>query len=94
MEQIKHTKHLKQSKSQVKVSRSVVSNCHPMGYTVHGILRARILEWAAFPSPGDLLNPGIKPRSPALQMDSLPTELPGKPVHRKGAYLPVFSWEV
>ena len=91
MEQIKHTKHLKQSKSQVKVSRSVVSNCHPMGYTVHGILRARILEWAAFPSPGDLLNPGIKPRSPALQMDSLPTELPGKPVHRKGAYLPVFS---
>ena len=25
-----------------------------------------------FPSPGDLLNPGIKPRSPALQADSLP----------------------
>ena len=28
-----------------------------------------------FPSPGDLPNPGIKPRSPALQADSLPTEL-------------------
>ena len=27
-----------------------------------------------FPSPGDLLNPGIEPRSPALQADSLPTE--------------------
>ena len=27
-----------------------------------------------FPSPGDLLNPGIKPRSPALQVDSLPAE--------------------
>ena len=26
---------------------------------------------------GDLPNPGIKPRSPALQADSLPTELPG-----------------
>ena len=28
-----------------------------------------------FPSPGNLPNPGIKPRSPALQADSLPTEL-------------------
>ena len=32
-----------------------------------------------FPSPGDLTNPGIKPRSPALQADSLQTELQGKP---------------
>ena len=32
-----------------------------------------------FPSPGDLPNPGIKPRSSALQADSLPTELQGKP---------------
>ena len=31
-----------------------------------------------FPSPGDLPNPGIKPRSPALQADSLPSEPPGK----------------
>ena len=29
--------------------------------------------------PGDLPNPGIKPGSPALQADSLPAELPGKP---------------
>ena len=28
-----------------------------------------------FPSPGDLPDPGIKPRSPALQADSLPSEL-------------------
>ena len=28
-----------------------------------------------FPSPGDLPNPGVKPRSPALQADSLPNEL-------------------
>ena len=33
----------------------------------------------SFPSPGNLPNPGIKPRSPALQVDSLPTEAPGKP---------------
>ena len=31
-----------------------------------------------FPSPGDLLNPGIEPRSPALQADSLPVEPPGE----------------
>ena len=51
----------------------------PMDYTVHGILQARILEWVAFPSPGDLPNPEIKPRSPALQVDSLPAEPQGKP---------------
>ena len=31
------------------------------------------------PSQGDLPDPGIKPGSPALQVDSLPVELPGKP---------------
>ena len=33
----------------------------------------------SFPSPWYLLNPGIEPRSPALQADSLPPEPPGKP---------------
>ena len=33
-----------------------------------------------FPSPGDLPNPGIEPRSPALQADALTSEPPGKPV--------------
>ena len=32
-----------------------------------------------FPSPGDLPNTGMKPRSPALQVDSLPAEPQGKP---------------
>ena len=32
-----------------------------------------------FPSPGDLPNPGIDPRSPTLQVDSLPTEPQRKP---------------
>ena len=55
--------------------------CDPIGYTVHGILQARILEWVTqlFPSSRDLPNPGIKPRSPALQADSLPAKPPGKP---------------
>ena len=45
------------------------------GSSVYGILQARM-----FPPPGDLTNPGIKPTSPALQADSLPAELPGKPI--------------
>ena len=32
-----------------------------------------------FPSPGDLLDPGIEPGSPSLQADALPSEPPGKP---------------
>ena len=32
-----------------------------------------------FPSPGELPNPGIKPRSFTLQVDSLPSDPPGKP---------------
>ena len=60
-----------------------------------GILQARILEWVAMPSSrgssqprdrthallqGDLPNPGIEPRSPTLQVDSLPAGLPEKPI--------------
>ena len=33
-----------------------------------------------FPLTEDLSNPGIKPRSPALQVDSLPLEPQGKPL--------------
>ena len=50
-----------------------------MEYTVHGILQARILEWVAFPFSRGLPNPGIKPRSHALQVDSLPAKPQGKP---------------
>ena len=46
---------------------------------VYRILQARILEWVAFPFARYLPNPGIKSRSPTLQVDSLPSEPPGKP---------------
>ena len=52
--------------------------CSPPGSSFHGTLQARILEWVAVPSPGDLPDPGIEPRSPAFQADSLPSEPPGK----------------
>ena len=37
-------------------------------------------HWSGFPfpSPGDLPNPGTEPRSPTMQADSLPFELPGE----------------
>ena len=55
-------------------------DCNPPGSSVHGTLQARILEWVAMPPPGDLPDPGIKPGSPALQADALPTEPWGKPM--------------
>ena len=65
--------------SEVKVAQSCPTLRVLMDNTVHGILQARILEWVPFPSPGDPSNPGIKPRSLALQVDSLPDEPQGKP---------------
>ena len=56
----------------------------PHGYTVHGILQARILEWVAVPSPRDLANPGIEPWFPALQAYSLPAEPPREPTSSQG----------
>ena len=69
---------------EVKVTQSCLTLCDLMdrsstGSSVHGILQAGILEWVAIPSPGDLSDPWIKPGSPALQADSLPSEPSGKP---------------
>ena len=55
--------------------------CDPMGCSLPGpsvceIFQARILEWVAIPSSGDLPNPGIEA---GAQADSLPPEPPGKP---------------
>ena len=50
-------------------------DCSPQGSSVHEILQARILEWVA------IHDPRIKPMSPALQEDSLPSEPPEKPSH-------------
>ena len=38
-------------------------DCRPPGYSVHGILQSRILEWVAMQPPGDLPHPGIEPTS-------------------------------
>ena len=69
----------------VLVAQSCLAFCYPMdcslpGSSVHGgFSRQEYWSGLPFPPPGDLPNPGIKPGSPALQADSLPAELPGKP---------------
>ena len=61
--------------------QSCLTPCDPMDCIAHQApLSIRFLRqgyWSGlpFPSPGDLPNPGIEPGSPALQADSLPTEL-------------------
>ena len=58
--------------------------CNPMdcslpGSSIHGLFQARVLEQAAISFSRGASNPGIKPGSPALQTDALPSEPPGKP---------------
>ena len=67
------------------VSQSCPTHRNPMDYSppgssVHGGF-SRQEYWSGLPCPppGDLPNPGIKPRSPSLQADSLSSEPPEKP---------------
>ena len=64
-----------------KVIVKVTQSCptlRPHGQSM-GFSRPENWSGHPFPSPGDLPNPGIEPRSPALQAESLPAELQGKP---------------
>ena len=45
-----------------------------------GFSRQEYWSGLPLPSPGDLPNPGIEHRSPALQAEALPSEPPGKPL--------------
>ena len=57
-------------------------DCSPLGLSVHGIFQAKILEWVAFSSPGDLPGLKIEPVSltyPALAGRFFTTAPPGKP---------------
>ena len=53
-------------------------DCSPPGSSVHGDSPGKN-NGLPCPPLGDLPNPGIEPRSPTLQADSLPSEAPGKP---------------
>ena len=57
---------------------------------------ARQEYWSGlpFPSPGDLPNPGVKPRSPALQADALPSEPPGPCCHKWKHFFLFYDWVI
>ena len=68
----------------VLVAQSCPTLCDPKTVALQASLSmefSRQEYWSGlpFPSPGGLPNPGIEPRSLALQVYSLPSELPGKP---------------
>ena len=73
------SKYHKCHKWKAKVAQSCPVLCDPVDYTVHGILQARILQWVAYSFSKQIFpTQEYEPGSPALQADSLPTELWGK----------------
>ena len=57
----------------VLVTQSLSDSLRSHGLSM-GFSRQEYWSGLPYPSPGDLPNPGIKPRSPALQADALPSE--------------------
>ena len=56
------------------------------GSTAHGIFQAKYWSGLPFPSPRDLPDPRIEPRSPMLQVDTLPSEPPRKPSYHHAQF--------
>ena len=81
----------------VLVAQTCLTLCDPMDCSppdsVHGILQARNWGGFPFPPPGDLPHPGIDPRFPALQADSLPSEPPGKWEKKSHSKIAIKEWE-
>ena len=66
-------------KVESEVAQSCPTLCDPMDYPYQapqsmGFSRQELWSGLPFPSPGNLPNPGMEPRSPALQVDSLPSD--------------------
>ena len=71
-------------KEKSEVAQLCPTLCNPMGSSLHqaplsmGFSRQEYWSGLPFPSPGNLPDPGIEPRSPSLYTDALPSEPPGK----------------
>ena len=59
-----------------------------------GFSRQEYWSGLPFPSPGDLPNPGIEPRSPAFQADALTSEPPGRPLIKKAEHQRIDAFEL
>ena len=75
------------SKVKVKLTQSRLTLCDPKEFS-----RPEYWSGQPFPSPGDLPNSGIKPRSPTLWTDSLPAEPQGKPKNTGVVSLSLLQW--
>ena len=74
-------------KSESEVTQSCPTLCDPMDVAHQvppsmGFSRQEYWNGLPFPFPGDLPNPGIEPRSPALWADALLSEPPGNPLKK------------
>ena len=76
----------------VKSTQSGPTLCDPRTIESMGFSRPESWSEWPFPSPGDLPNPGIEPRSPVLQADSLPPDPPGKPQNTGAGSLSLLQW--
>ena len=77
------------------VSQSCPTLCNTMdcslpGSSVHEVSQQEYWSGLSFPTPGGLPDPGIEPRSCALQVNSLPSDPPGKPLG--GEWIHVCVW--
>ena len=89
--------YVRKMKVKVLVAQSCLTLCDFMDCSHQATLSvelSRLEYWSVqpFPSPGDLSDPGIKPKFPALQVDSLPSEKPGKPLICICAYVYVYLY--
>ena len=80
---VKNLPAIQEKESEREVAQSRPTLCDPVyfslpGSTVHGIFQTRVLAWVAIYFSRGLPDPGIKPGSPTLQADALPSEPPGK----------------
>ena len=74
--------------SESEVAQSYLTVCDPwtvanQAFPSMGFSRQEYWSGLPFPSPGDLLDPGIEPRSPILQADALTSVPPRKPLNTK-----------
>ena len=79
----------------MKVAQLCLTLCDPTDYTVHGILQARILEWIAVPSLGDLPHPGIESRSSPMQETWVRSLGWGDPLEKgKATHSSILAWRI
>ena len=79
-------------KSETEVAQLCPTLCDPWTVAYQappsmGFSKQEYWSGLPFPSPGDLPDPGIEPRSPTLEADALNSEPPGKPSPRSKRFL-------